>query len=123
MDGHSFRSIRKACGYTQKQLATIMGVCRKTISNWEKLRQIPALAREFASNLTPATPSTAAKPVLLPSQLAGDLVQLFNECVDHLDYTGWGDSYEREGAMYRKLPERVEAMQQALQSYLGGPDT
>ncbi len=35
---------------------------------------------------------------------------LLQEAYDHLDYCGWGDAWEREGAFARKLDKRIAAI-------------
>lgn len=35
--------------------------------------------------------------------------RLLQEASDHLDYIGWGDSYERELIRENKLPQRIQA--------------
>lgn len=40
---------------------------------------------------------------------ARELAKALDEANNHLDYCGWGDSWEREGATAAKLPEKVEA--------------
>lgn len=35
------------------------------------------------------------------------IVELLAECIDHLEYCGYGDSWEREGATDSGLIERV----------------
>lgn len=37
------------------------------------------------------------------------LALLYLECVNHLEYCGYGDNWERECADADKLPERAEA--------------
>jgi hypothetical protein len=37
------------------------------------------------------------------------LRQALRAAIDHLDYTGYGDNWERECAMEAKLPETLEA--------------
>lgn len=39
---------------------------------------------------------------------APELAELLQEAYDHLDYCGWGDSYEREGPINSKLPDRIK---------------
>lgn len=43
------------------------------------------------------------------------LAELFDEAVQHLEYTGYGDSYERECARDDKLPERLEKMSKRIE--------
>jgi len=43
-----------------------------------------------------------------------ELVKLFEEMAYHLDYCGYGDSWERECADASRLPERVSLMQDKL---------
>ena len=38
------------------------------------------------------------------------LTKVLLECYEHLNYCGWGDSWESEGAYFRLLPERTEAV-------------
>ena len=44
-----------------------------------------------------------------------ELVKLFAEMADHLDFCGYGDQYERECARDDKLPQRVEGMRKNLE--------
>jgi hypothetical protein len=37
---------------------------------------------------------------------------------DHLDYCGWGDSWERECAFHHKLPEKITSVLEKLDSFL-----
>lgn len=41
-------------------------------------------------------------------------LEVIREMADHLDYCGYGDSWERECAVYSKLPERVSALMEKL---------
>lgn len=38
------------------------------------------------------------------------LIKLFKEMAEHLDYCGYGDSWERECAEAKNLPQRVGYM-------------
>jgi hypothetical protein len=44
-----------------------------------------------------------------------ELVELFAEMADHLDFCGYGDQYERECARNDKLPQRVDNMRMRLE--------
>lgn len=46
--------------------------------------------------------------------LLQELAALFEEAANHLEYTGYGDSWERECARADKLPERIQAMRARL---------
>ena len=39
-----------------------------------------------------------------------ELVALFREAVNHLEFCGYGDSYERECARDENLPQRLQSM-------------
>lgn len=43
------------------------------------------------------------------------LATLFDEAVQHLEYCGYGDNYERECARDDKLPERLEKMSKRIE--------
>ncbi len=45
-----------------------------------------------------------------------ELIELFGEAVLHLEYCGYGDSYERECAREDKLPQRLNAMLEYLKT-------
>ena len=38
-----------------------------------------------------------------------ELLEALQQAEDHLEYTGWGDSWERECAREAKLPELISA--------------
>ncbi len=40
---------------------------------------------------------------------APELLEALEKLLEHVDYCGWGDAYEREGALAQKLPEKVAA--------------
>ena len=46
------------------------------------------------------------------------LADLFQEALAHLEYCGYGDSYERECAREDKLPQRLEKMEKRVQEIL-----
>ena len=46
------------------------------------------------------------------------LAILFQEAVRHLEYCGYGDSYERECAKEDKLPQRLEKMNERIDQIL-----
>lgn len=46
------------------------------------------------------------------------LAKLFQEALAHLEYCGYGDSYERECAREDKLPERLERMEKRINKIL-----
>lgn len=58
---------------------------------------------------TPLPPEvTSPGKVSSDRQLAQMLFTMLGEAVAHLDYTGYGDNWERECADHSKLPERLE---------------
>ena len=46
------------------------------------------------------------------------LAELFQEALAHLEFCGYGDSYERECAREDKLPQRLEKMEKIVQEIL-----
>ena len=46
------------------------------------------------------------------------LADSFQEALAHLEYCGYGDSYERECAREDKLPQRLEQMEKRVQEIL-----
>ena len=48
-------------------------------------------------------------------KLVPELVALFKEMAEHLDYTCYGDAWERECADHVKLPNRVETLKTKLE--------
>ena len=46
------------------------------------------------------------------------LAELFQEALAHLEFCGYGDSYERECAREDKLPQRLEKMEKRVQEIL-----
>lgn len=46
------------------------------------------------------------------------LAELFQEALAHLEFCGYGDSYERECAREDKLPQRLEQMEKRVQEIL-----
>lgn len=47
--------------------------------------------------------------------LSTEDVNTIHDMADHLDYCGYGDNWEREGAIAQKLLERVEKLLNKLQ--------
>ena len=43
------------------------------------------------------------------SEVGPELLAVLKDAEEHLDYCGYGDSYERQGAIAQKLPERIAA--------------
>lgn len=43
------------------------------------------------------------------SPLEQQLYDALKDAAEHLDYCGYGDAWEREGAHAQKLPEKIEA--------------
>lgn len=48
------------------------------------------------------------------------LLEALEAAQEHLEFCGYGDSYEREGAIQAKLPERIEAALTAAKQDKGG---
>jgi len=42
-----FKTLRRKAGYTQEQIALIMGVSRVTVSNWERGKIKPYVQKEL----------------------------------------------------------------------------
>ena len=49
------------------------------------------------------------------TEVQKEFIKLFKDMAQHLDYCGYGDSWERECADERKLPERVDKMLEKIE--------
>ncbi len=63
------------------------------------------------------------KVKVIPLTEYKQLAILFQEAVAHLEYCGYGDSYERDCAKEDKLPERLEKMNVRIGQILKLNDT
>ena len=63
------------------------------------------------------------KVKVIPPTEYKKLAILFQEAVAHLEYCGYGDSYERDCAKEDKLPERLEKMNVRIDQILKLNDT
>jgi len=66
-----------------------------------------------------ANPKVKVIPLTEYKQLA----ILFQEAVAHLEYCGYGDSYERDCAKEDRLPQRLEKMNERIDQILKLNDT
>lgn len=55
---------------------------------------------------------------VIPLEEYKKLAELFKEAVNHLDYCGYGDNWERECAMVDKLPQRLDKMVERVDKIL-----
>lgn len=58
-------------------------------------------------------------------QLNGLITQLkdaLEDAENHLDFTGYGDSYERDCARQERLPEKIQEAIKAAEAHLNGKD-
>lgn len=81
-----------------------------SVSARHAVDEIIALLIPMAKHVPLPVDVTSPGRVSADRQLAQDLFTLLGEAVAHLDYTGYGDSWERECADASKLPERLDAV-------------